>query len=190
MTICDGAVIDVPAERVTVVDKVGGGNTFNTGVSDGLQQNHRLSKTALNVMSAQDRGDALADGVRISVVTVSRIGANPPRKHELWGCAETQGFAAVTTHQIHATTTAPSTTGMTSIPPWNRKSLTKRQLRMAANQFRLRFCQLSAITAADSAGIFDRTGKCGFHVGNGVAIVAVSIAFPQAGQELPLSWTP
>jgi fructokinase len=83
MALCDGAVAHVAAERATVVDTVGAGDTFNAGILAHLQQDGRLSKAALKEMSAHDLGGALAYGARVAAVTVSRAGANPPWAHEL-----------------------------------------------------------------------------------------------------------
>lgn len=83
MALCDGEVAHVAAERATVVDTVGAGDTFNAGVLGHLHREGRLSKAALRDMSAQDLAGALALGARVAAVTVSRAGANPPWAHEI-----------------------------------------------------------------------------------------------------------
>ncbi|MEI7059054.1 carbohydrate kinase [Nocardioides sp. CCNWLW239] len=64
--------IDVSAEKVTVVDTIGAGDTFSAGLVDALWEDFD-----------RDRREVLAHGVRAAAVTVSRAGANPPTRAEL-----------------------------------------------------------------------------------------------------------
>ena len=73
----------VPAQRVDVVDTIGAGDTFSAGFAVGLHEAGVLTKTALETVSAEDLASALNLGVRAAAVTVSRAGANPPRRDEL-----------------------------------------------------------------------------------------------------------
>ena len=79
----DGESVMVAAEKVTVVDTVGAGDTFNAGVMASLEQNGLLSKSAMANLSTEAVRDALAFGAKVAAVTVSRAGANPPWAREL-----------------------------------------------------------------------------------------------------------
>jgi fructokinase len=78
-----GETLDVPARKVSIVDTVGAGDTFNSGVLAHLSQAGLLSKAALAAISADQIRAALAHGAAVAAVTVSRAGANPPWSHEL-----------------------------------------------------------------------------------------------------------
>lgn len=79
----DGEVIDVPAQKVKVADTVGAGDTFNAGFLADLAQNGLLQRSRLDDLGESALKSALEYGVKVSAVTVSRPGANPPWKHEL-----------------------------------------------------------------------------------------------------------
>jgi fructokinase len=74
---------DVPARRATVVDTVGAGDTFNAGVLAGLHEAGLLDRAALRAASEAQLRPAVALGAAAAAVTVSRAGANPPRRDEL-----------------------------------------------------------------------------------------------------------
>lgn len=73
----------VPANRVTVVDTVGAGDTFNAGALAALHRAGALGKAALAALPDDALDAALSLGARAAAVTVSRAGANPPWAHEL-----------------------------------------------------------------------------------------------------------
>lgn len=75
--------ISVPSERVTVVDTVGAGDTFDAGILASLKMNNLLTKAQVASLNEKALHDALALGAKAAAVTVSRAGANPPWAHEI-----------------------------------------------------------------------------------------------------------
>jgi len=73
----------VAAQKVTVADTVGAGDTFNAGVLAALDRAGALTRAALAALPDTTLDAALTLGTRAAAVTVSRAGANPPWAHEL-----------------------------------------------------------------------------------------------------------
>jgi len=81
--LAEGTEVDVPAQRVQIVDTVGAGDTFNAGVMAKLASQGLLTKAGLASVNTKALKDALVFGTRVAAVTVSRAGANPPWTEEL-----------------------------------------------------------------------------------------------------------
>ncbi|WP_439614921.1 carbohydrate kinase family protein [Shinella sp.] len=75
--------VTVPSERVSVVDTVGAGDTFDAGVLASLKMRNLLTKEQVAKLDEDQIAKVLALGARAAAVTVSRAGANPPWAKEI-----------------------------------------------------------------------------------------------------------
>lgn len=73
----------VPPVKVTVIDTVGAGDTFQAALLTWLAERDALSVTALRGLSAEALQQALAFAARAAAITCSRRGADLPRRSEL-----------------------------------------------------------------------------------------------------------
>lgn len=82
-----GASLDVavPVPTVTVADTVGAGDTFNAAFLAALEQRDALSPTGLAALDADAIEAALIFAARAAAMSVTRVGANPPWRHEMDG---------------------------------------------------------------------------------------------------------
>lgn len=82
----DGRTLSIAAPKVTVADTVGAGDSFMSGLIDGLWQAGLLGaerREALRAVDDQTLTGVLERCARIGAITVSRAGANPPTRAEL-----------------------------------------------------------------------------------------------------------
>ncbi len=81
-----GVEVAVPAAAVTLVDTVGAGDAFTSGLVDGLRREGALGGQArswLGELDAEVLGSVLARAIRVSALTCGRRGADPPYAAEV-----------------------------------------------------------------------------------------------------------
>lgn len=81
-----GVEVTVAAPSVEVVDTVGAGDSYMAGLLDGLWTAGLVgggNRAALHAVSGSVLRTAMEWAAKVAAVTVSRAGANPPRKAEL-----------------------------------------------------------------------------------------------------------
>lgn len=86
LAVSDAGEVEVLAPRVEVVDTVGAGDSFMGALIDGLWEHGLLGaahRDALNEVDAATVRQLLEGCVAVAAVTVSRAGANPPRREEI-----------------------------------------------------------------------------------------------------------
>jgi fructokinase len=86
LAVCGAGQVTAPPVRVTVADTVGAGDSFMSGLIDGLWSHGLLGADHRGALRAIDHGTVeqiLARCARIAGITVSRAGANPPTSAEL-----------------------------------------------------------------------------------------------------------
>ncbi|MCP2263104.1 carbohydrate kinase [Promicromonospora thailandica] len=86
VAVSDDGEVEVVAPRVDVVDTVGAGDSFMGALIDGLWEHGLLGadrRDALNAVGVGTVRRVLEGCVAVAAVTVSRAGANPPRREEI-----------------------------------------------------------------------------------------------------------
>jgi fructokinase len=78
-----GAEVDVPGEEVEVVDTVGAGDAFSSGLLDALDRQGDLERDRLRRLGSDGLRSAVEAAVHVAAVTCTRPGADPPRRSEL-----------------------------------------------------------------------------------------------------------
>ncbi|WP_369070099.1 carbohydrate kinase family protein [Kineococcus terrestris] len=86
VAVADAGTVDVPAPRIEVVDTVGAGDAFMSGLLDALAAHGLLGGAALPALRAVDEPvlrALVATAVRSAALTCRRAGAAPPTRAEL-----------------------------------------------------------------------------------------------------------
>jgi fructokinase len=86
VALCRAGRVELPAPRITVVDTVGAGDSFMSGLLDRLLEADLLGADRSGALRAIGTGtveSVLRHAVRIAAVTCGRAGANPPTRAEL-----------------------------------------------------------------------------------------------------------
>ena len=79
----DGSDVEVSGEAVEVVDTVGAGDAFTSGLIAWCERHHLLDADALRAADDAAIADALRAAVHLAAVTCTRAGGDPPRLGEL-----------------------------------------------------------------------------------------------------------
>lgn len=86
IAVCRDGVVDVPSPAVEVADTVGAGDSFTAGLLDALWTAGLLGgdrREDLTAIGCQRLREAVEHAARVAAVTVSRPGADPPRREEV-----------------------------------------------------------------------------------------------------------
>lgn len=78
-----GAQVQAAPQRVTVIDTVGAGDTFQAALLTWIAEHGRLSPAGMQGWNEADLGAALDFAGRAAAITCSRRGADLPRRSEL-----------------------------------------------------------------------------------------------------------
>jgi fructokinase len=73
-----GGTVDLPGEPVKVVDTIGAGDAFMSGLLAALDVAGRLDRPAMSALSTDDLRSAMAYAQRVAAITCARAGADPP----------------------------------------------------------------------------------------------------------------
>jgi fructokinase len=75
--------VEVPGRTVQVVDTVGAGDAFMSGLLARLDQRGLLNAASLAALSVSDLTDVLAHASLTAMITCTRAGADPPNRAEI-----------------------------------------------------------------------------------------------------------
>ncbi|MGE5827954.1 MAG: carbohydrate kinase family protein [Micromonosporaceae bacterium] len=75
--------IELAAPRVAAVDTVGAGDAFTAGLLAALHRAGRLTPAGLRSLPVAGLVEALAYAQRVAALTCTRVGADPPWRHEV-----------------------------------------------------------------------------------------------------------
>jgi fructokinase len=75
--------VDLGGLQVAVVDTVGAGDAFMSGLLDALEEDDRLNRVRLETLSTDGLTAALVHAQRVAAFTCTRAGADPPWRAEL-----------------------------------------------------------------------------------------------------------
>jgi fructokinase len=78
-----GDEVDVPGEHIEVVDTVGAGDAFTSGLLDALARQGSLERDALRAIGSDALGAAIEAAVHVAAATCTRPGADPPTRDEV-----------------------------------------------------------------------------------------------------------
>ena len=78
----DGSDVEIAGEPVEVLDTVGAGDAFTSGLLAWLADHGHLSRDALRQLSDDALGAALRQAVQVAAITCTRAGSDPPRRAE------------------------------------------------------------------------------------------------------------
>ena len=79
----DGGHVEVSGEHVEVLDTVGAGDAFTSGLLAWLERHDHLSHGALTAIGDDALTEALRQAVHVAAITCTRAGSDPPRLAEL-----------------------------------------------------------------------------------------------------------
>jgi fructokinase len=75
--------VEVAGRHVEVVDTVGAGDAFTSGLLAWLDQHGRLTRGGLDSLPDEELTAALQQAVEVAAITCTRAGSDPPRADEL-----------------------------------------------------------------------------------------------------------
>jgi len=83
--------VDLRAEPVKVVDTVGAGDAFMSGLLAAFEQGGRLARPGIADLTDEEFRTAVGYAQRVAAITCGRLGADPPWRHELTDAHTTKG---------------------------------------------------------------------------------------------------